>query len=139
MFKIEYLLLFSGSRNALKIKRWLHNSSITNSKFKSCGKNNCSKKDIYDTAISMEWLSTTFSDPGMWVAETLICQFCCPMSKAVLLHKSDLIPSILLTEATAVLLSIMTLCIINISYCCIVHHDPNMFHVFIVFEKTKKP
>ena len=34
----------------------LHNSPITNSKFKCCGKNNHLQKDICDTITSMEWL-----------------------------------------------------------------------------------
>ena len=42
--------------------------------------------------------ATTFSDPGMWVAETHICCSVahCHMSKVISSHKSDLIPSVLL-------------------------------------------
>ena len=79
-----------------------------------------------DRSNILEFLSaTTFSDPGMWAAETHICCSAahCHMSKAISSHKSDLIPPH----------------VINISYSCIVlHHDPNMFNVFCVFEKTKK-
>ena len=47
----------------------------------------------------LEFLSaTTFSDTGMWAAETHICRFAahCHKSKAISSHRSDLIPSMLL-------------------------------------------
>ena len=69
-----------------------------------------------DHSNILEFLSaTTFSDPGMWAAETDTCRSAahCHMSKAISSYKLDLIPPPY---------------IINISYCCIVvQYDPNMF------------
>ena len=52
-----------------------------------------------DRSNILEFLSaTTFSDPGMWAAETHICHSAahCHMSKVISSHKSDLIPPMLL-------------------------------------------
>ena len=52
-----------------------------------------------DHSNILEFLSAiTFSDPGMWAAETHICYSAahCHMLKAISLHKSDLIPPMLL-------------------------------------------
>ena len=69
-----------------------------------------------DCSNILEFLSaTTFSDLGMWAAETDTCRSAahCHMSKAISSYKLDLIPPPY---------------IINISYCCIVvQYDPNMF------------
>ena len=76
-----------------------------------------------DRSNILEFLSATFSDPGIWAAETHICCSAAHyhMSKAISSHNSDLIPPCY-----------------NISYCCIaVHHDPNMFNI-LSFKKTKK-
>ena len=52
-----------------------------------------------DRSNILEFLSaTTFSDHGIWAAETHICHSAahCHMSKAISSHKSDLIPPMLL-------------------------------------------
>ena len=65
-----------------------------------------------DRSNILEFFSaTTFSDSGMWAAETHTSHSAahCHILKAIPSHKSDLIPPILLIQATAVLLSIMTI------------------------------